>query len=259
MAKYYFVTTLLPPLKIGVPPEIDSRELDFILKLNLTKEDLQKAVSLRRLIEIENIRNFWRGEPIDPGGNYDEKEIEENLFHLEAYPAYVFDFMEKHPDTTSRLAHFPELLRQFFHDELKKQDGFVLEYLKFEWEWRLVFVALRANSLGRDLEKEMQYEDPEDPFIEQILEQKNQKIYQPPEKYKALKDLFDAKKLNPLELQKALSEWRFDSIENMVGWHTFDVYRVLGYVVQLKICEKWLKLDKKKGLEIVEKVAKGVS
>src|SRR5437016_13757480 len=107
MAKYYFVTTLLPPLKIGVPPEIDSRELDFILKLNLTKKDLEKAIDLRRYVELENIRNFWLHQPMDPGGNYTEKEIEENLFHQEGYPDYIFDYMERYPDTPNRIAHFP--------------------------------------------------------------------------------------------------------------------------------------------------------
>ncbi len=204
MAKYYFVTTLLPPLKIGSPPEIDSPELDFLLRQNLTKSDYQKVVILRRLVEIENIRRFWQGEPIEAGGNFDEKEIEENLLHQESYPPYVFRYMEKYEDPKERIKHFPELIKDFFHYELSLNDGFVEEYLRFEWEWRLVFVAIRAKNLGRDLAIEMQYENPENPFIQQILDQKDEKVYIPPARYADLKDIFEEKKSNPLELALAL-------------------------------------------------------
>ena len=257
MAKYYFVTTLLPPLKIGSPPEITSNELEFTLKMNLTKSDYNKVVILRRFVEIENIRRFWRGEPIEEGGNFNEKEIEESHLHLENYPSYVFDFMEKYDDTSQRLKHFPELLRDFFRHEMKKSDGgFVQEYLKLEWELRLIFVALRAKDLGRDLAEELKFEDPEDPFVQQILEQKDDPSYIPPNSYASLKELFEEKKSDPLALNLELSQWRFNKIDEMMGWHTFDINKVLSYVVQLKIVEKWLKLDKKKGLELVEKIIK---
>lgn len=260
MAKYYFITTLLPPLKIGSPPEMGSRELDFILKLNLTKEDYHKVDILRRLIDIENIRAFWRKESIDPGGNFDEKELEENLLHQEMLPPYVYAFMEKYPETSSRLKNFPELLRAFFQTEMKKEKDFVQDYLIFEWQWRMIFVVFRALSLERNVLSELEHEDPDNPFISDIIEQiSTTKAYIPPENFKALQGIYDMKKHSPLELELALSEWRFERIEEMIGWHTFDIYRILGYVIQLEIVEKWLELDKRKGLQFIEKTMKGIA
>ncbi|MDB6081958.1 MAG: hypothetical protein JWO53_1230 [Chlamydiia bacterium] len=257
MSKYYFVTTLLPPLTIGSRPEIDSNELDFVLRQNLSLDDFQKVQILRRLVEIENIRRFWQGEMIEPCGNYDEKEIEENLLHLENYPAYVFNYMERYQDSKERLQFFPELLREFFTEEMKKASGFVKDYLVFEWQWRLVCTALRAKSLGRDFKKEFRFEDPEDPFVQEILEQSSASTYIPPDGYQELTTIFENYKLKPLELNLALSEWRFECIDQKVGWHTFDIDRILGYIVQFEIVEAGLKLDKKKGLQLIEKVAKG--
>lgn len=259
MAKYYFVTTFLPALKIGLPPELEWRELDFLLKLNLTKGDLQKVSALKRYSEIENIRAFWAKLPFESDTMYDEKEIEEQLLHLTGYPLYVFEYMEKYEDTPSRIAHFPELLRSFFQQESKAKDPFVKNYIEFEYHTRLVLQAIRAKSLGRDLEGEFRYEDPEDPFVREIILQAEQKSYEPPAHFQLLKGLYETKKEDPLELQKALSEWQFEEIEHMVGDHPFDIQRVLGYVLQLSICEKWMKLDKKKGLELVEQIAKGTS
>lgn len=255
MTKYYFVTTLLPSLKIGSPPELESHELDFLLKLNLTSEDYEKVTSLRQITEIENIRKFWGKDPIEPGGNYTEKELEENLLHLENYPPYLFAYMEQYPDGKERLKHFPELIREFFRIEIENAQGFTKEYLIFEWKWRLVITALRAKNLGRNLLEEFRFEDPENPFVQEILSQANAPTYEPPEDFQVLKTLFETKKSHPLEFSLALAEWRFEHIEEMVGWDTFDIDFVLGYIVLLEICETWLRLDRKKGLELIEKVA----
>jgi hypothetical protein len=264
MAQYYFITTLLPPLKIGSAPEIGSTELDFILKLNLTKKDYHKLDLLRKLIDIENIRSFWRKIPIDPGGNFDEKELEENLLHQEGLPAYVFAFMEQYPETRERLHHFPELIRSSFQAEMKeasKQDAyFVQQYLSFEWQWRTIFLALRALDLGRDVFQELSDADPDNPFIADIFEQlKASKTYTPPEQFRSLQAMYDVKKHAPLELELALSEWRFEYIEEMIGWNAFDIYRILGYVTQLEIVEKWLELDKRKGLQFIDQTMKEIA
>ena len=251
MAKYYFVTTLLPQLTFGVSPEINSRELDFILKLNLTTQDWHKVIVIRRLCEIENIRRFWQKKPIEPGGNYDEKEIEEHLLHLEGYPSYVYEFMERYPDTTERVRHFPELLHTFFTIEIANSTGFVHDYLLFEWHCRLIFTLLRAKELKRDVEKEFLLENLEDPFIEQLLQQ-NGTTFELPTPFQPIKIFFESHKHQPLALHLAIAEWRFDFINNMVGWHTFDIDCILGYVVELGIIEQWMKLDRKKGLEIAK-------
>ncbi|HXF29662.1 MAG TPA: DUF2764 family protein [Chlamydiales bacterium] len=262
MAKYYFITTLLPQLKIGAPTEIDFRELDHLLRQNLTPHDFANVTLLRRLVDLENVRLMWQGkyvdgELIESGGNFDEKELEEILLHHEKLPDYLSQYMESYEEKSQRIAHFPELLRDFFRVERKKAIGFTEKFLTFEWQWRLVMTALRAFDLGRNLEQEFRFEDPEEPFIQYILEQKTSPSFDPPDAFKPLKTIFETKKSNPLELNLMLSEWRFEKIDEMVGWHTFDIDRVLGFVVQFDICERWLRLDKKKGLQVVDRVAEG--
>jgi hypothetical protein len=254
MAQYYFITTFLPSLKIGELPDIDHFELDFLLRMNLSKDDFQKVETLRLLSDIENIRHLFSQEDLEAGGNLDEKKLEESLFHQERLPSYVFEFLERYKDTPLRIKNFPELLKRYFQEETKTSEPFLHDYLSFEREWRLVFSALRAKELGRSLASEMRLENPEEDFIRDIIEQEEEPSYRPPDEYFALKTIFDAKKLNPFELNLAVSEWRFDAIEEMIFSHTFDIYRVLGYVVQFGIVEKYLKLDKKKGLQIVQQV-----
>ncbi len=43
MAQYYFIGTALPPLSIGVKPELSFKELYDMLTLNVSPADLKKA------------------------------------------------------------------------------------------------------------------------------------------------------------------------------------------------------------------------
>ena len=254
MANYYFVATLLPQLKVGSPPEIGSRELDFILRQNLTPADFEKVGIIRRLVDIDNIRELLQKQPLEPGGNLDAYELEEALLFKTNLPSYIIQFFERYQTPKEQLEHFPELLRSYFEIESKRQTGFLADYLTFEWQWRLVFVALRAKELDRDLKYEFRLEDPEDPFVGQIIAQNESSSFDPPAPYAGLKALFESRKTAPLDLYQALSEWRFSRIEETIEWEHFSLNRILGYVAELEICEKWLELDKRKGIKILQEM-----
>lgn len=254
MTNYYFVSSLLPPLKVGAPPEMGSRELDFFLRHNLTKADFAKVVALRRLIDIENIQFIWRKEPIQEGGNLTELELEESLIFKEGFPSYVIEFLEVHTSLKDRLKYFPQLLYLFFENEISEQTGFLQDYFRFEWQWRLVFVALRAKELGRDLASELQYANQEDPFVASLIAQKDSRTLELEEPYSDLKKIFELKKQSPLDLYQAISEWRFNYIEQIIEWEVFSMERILGYITQLDIIEQWLTQDKRKGIEVVDQI-----
>jgi hypothetical protein len=254
MANYYFVATLLPPLKVGSPPEIGSRELDFILRQNLAPADFEKVGIIRRLVDIENLRATIQKQPLEAGGNLDAYELEEALLFKKNLPSYVLEFLDQYPDANKQLEYFPELIRSYFAIESKHQSGFLADYLTFEWQWRLVFVALRAKELDRDLKQEFRFEDSEDQFVAQILAQNESSSFDPPAPYNGLKALFESRKTSPLALYQALSEWRFMRIEESIEWEHFSLNRILGYVAELEICEKWLELDKRKGLQILQEM-----
>ena len=254
MANYYFLATLLPPLKVGTPPKLGSKELKYLLQQELTTKDLTKIATLRRLTDIENMRNIWQGNPLQSGGNYTAKELTERLFSKTGLPDYIVQYLELYDTTETRLEHFPELLHAYFKVESKSKDAFLGPYLTFEWQWRLVFVALRAKDLDRDIKYELRFEDPQDPFIAEIISQNEARTFEPPLPYTGLKALFEARKHAPLELHQALCEWRFDHIKHQISWQCFSTARILGYIAQLEICERWLELNKKKGQQLLEEM-----
>lgn len=246
MANYYFLATLLPTLKVGGTPEIGSRELDFLLRHNLSEADLSQVAAIRRFVDLENIQSIWRKEPIRDEGNLNEVELEECLLFKQGLPSYVIEFLQEYKDTAQRLQYFPKLLHRFFEVETAQAAGFLADYFRFEWQWRLAFVAIRAQALGRDLTSELKYEDPENPFVAALPEL--------PEPYLDLKNIFESNRHSPLDLHQLLLEWRFDQIEKQIEWETVSIARILGYITQLDIVQQWLRLDKRKGMDTVKQI-----
>lgn len=253
---YYFLASLLSDLQIGLPPEIDFAELSHLFTANLTSRDYEKVTVVRRYYDIQNIRSFLREEPLSSRSNYSDKELEEALLTKSGLPDYVFDFLERYDTKESRLYYFASLIASYFREESRRADGFLKEYLTFERELRLVTTALRAKKLGRDLLVELQFEDPGDDLVADIIAQKDAKEYEPPERFLELKALFEREEQHPFELHKAIAEFQFAKVDELLGIDFFTINRLLAYLVQLIAVEKWLELDKKKGMQIVDTIVK---
>lgn len=257
--QYYFLATALPDLNLGVPPELDFYQLETLLKENLTPEDQESLAVLRRFYDLENIRFFWLDQSLDPRGNLDENLLEEALLEEQGLPSYVYEFMAKYDSREERLRNFSALFANYFRSEIPKTEGFLHAYLNFEREWRLVFTGFRAKAMKLDLYKELQFEDPQDDLVAQILAQKDAERYEPPARYESLKPLFEDHYNDPLALHQALCEYRFHTIEEMIGVQQFTLDKILAYVAQHIIVEKWLALDKRQGMIKVDSILKEVS
>lgn len=254
MTNYYFLTTALPPLQLGVEPDISFYDFSHLLKDNLSKEDYAQTVVIRRFYDLENLRAFWKKETFDKRGNFTFTELENSLISHEGLPSYIYNFVDAYETTSERLRNFSSLLSAYYYNETALSHGFLKQYLIFEHHWRLVFTGFRAKQLGRDLATELQFEDPNDDLVAQILAQKDANKFIAPDGYEDLQALFEKHAENPLDLYQALCAYRFAKVEQMVGIDLFSIDRVLAYMVQLIMVEKWMELDKVKGLTVVNQV-----
>ncbi len=256
MTNYYFVTSALPSLQLGMQPEISYQEFSFLLDVNLTEKDLRQVRVLRRRADVENVKNYLQGEPLDPRGNWSRMELEEALAGVENLPPYFYDFLHQYDTPELRLKNYPSLLSGYYRYEAAHAKGFLKELLQFDRRWRLVFTAMRAKALGRDLSKELQFEDADEDFVAQLLVQKDAPSFEPPDGYEALKSYYEEFRNDPLGLLKALQAWRFNKIEEMLGTQQFSIDRILGYMEQLVSLEQWSELDHVKGQRVVEAIIK---
>lgn len=256
MNNYYFVASALPPLEWGVEPEITFEEVITLLQENLQEEDMEKIIVLRRYYDIQNMRNMLLDEPFLHYGNLTKLQMEEALNGFNGLPSYFTDYLATYQTKEERLKNFSHLLSDYYRYEIQNQTGFIRTFLRYEWEWRLVATLIRAKAQGRDILKELQFEDPNDEFVAGLLAQKEGASLEPPEEYAPLKTIYNEYGDSPLQLMKEILEWRFNMLENMLGVDLFSIERIAGYMLELILLERWFALDKEKGLKFVDTIVK---
>lgn len=254
---YYFLANVLPPLQVEMAPELSFVDFCDLLDENLKPQDRRPVEVVRLYYDIQNLRSLWLRQPLDERGNFSELELDEAILEREGLPDYVYDFIDRYDDDADKVARFGQLVQQYFLEEIAQAEGFLQEYLCFEREWRLVLLGFRAKQQGRDIAVELQYEDPYDPIVAQLMAQKDAKSFEPPARYEELKSLFEQRQDDPFELYKGLCEYRMRKVQEMIEAEQFSIDFILGYMVQLIIVERWLELDRQQGQEIVESIVKG--
>ena len=254
MAEYYFLATALPPLMIGKKPEVSFDELRELLRSNLTAVDWIKFTDLLRLIDLSNIRSLWLKAPFDERGNFEPQEMEDALLVKEGLDEYINVYLDRYDSSEDRLRYFPSLYSSLFlamRDKYANPTSFLYKYYLLEREIRLVLTALRSKRFGRDLVRELQFEDPSDSLVAEILAQKDSVEYTPPIDMQALKGLFVRCADDPKELFRALLEYRFEKLEEMEENEPFTIDAILGYAARLLLVESWDQLDAVEGKKMM--------
>ena len=264
MSQYYFLSSSLPSLQMGGLPELAFKDLRPLFAVNLTKKDAKKLKTFQTFYDLQNLRASWMSQQLRPQefssyGSLLKNELEDAILTYDGLPGYVYDFLDRFDNEEKRLQNFSSLLFSYFQEVNNEASGFLSSYLTFEKEWRLVFLGFRAKKMKKDVIAELQYEDPSNEIVAQILAQKDASSYEPPSKYEKLKSIFETKGDSPISLHQSLCEYRFLELESFFEGDLFSIDRILGYIAQLIIVEEWLKLDQSRGLDIMDTIVKDVS
>lgn len=155
-----------------------------------------------------------------------------------------------------QIHHFFEVFARFYAEEVTKQKGFLRDYLEFERHWRLCLAAYRAKKLNRDLVKELQFEDLQDPFIVFLLVQKESATFEFPYEFKDLGHLLEGVK-DPLDQHRIIQEYRFKKLEELASGPLFSIDWLLSYMVQLMVLEDLRKLNEEEGKALFTRIKEG--
>jgi hypothetical protein len=253
MDRYYFAVTSLPPLQFKVAPEISFKEFYDLMEMNLSPNDLEVFHRLLEPLDLYNIKALWLGVPIETQGTMSAKELEEELLVRDTLPPYLINFLEEYETSEDRLHYFAALYAGMYAQEFK---GFLGWYFSFERDVRLVLTALRAKNTGRDIGKELQFEDFQDSKVAQILAQKDAPDYMPPMEYEDLKVLFVENSTDPRKLSEALLKYRFEKIGEWEAQENFSLDRLIAYAARLLILESIVQLSEEQTHGVMEELGR---
>lgn len=250
MKKYYFLGCLLPKLSLKAKPEISFFDMQNILKLNLSKKDMEKVEELRKYIDLKNLKALWLEKSIDSRGNLDEKGLDQVFLLEEFFEDFVFEFLKKYENREDRLKNFSFLLYDFMNFQSKK-DGFLSFFFKMKKEIKLIILALRAFELRKDIKEEVKFFE-KDFFLEDILSQRGEEGLEVSKKYEEVKKIFLEKRENPKKMHLKILEFIFNKIEEKMEKSLFGIDQILAYLTNLIIVEDFYFLDENRGKVIVD-------
>jgi len=257
--QHYFLAGALPELTLGRKPEISFDALMEMLEENLSPKEMQSVQSFRRYFDLVNLRAVLLEGKFDARGNLTERELDEALLIRDGLPEYFFEFWESFQESRERIRNFSRLLSQFFQEEAHSTTGFLHRYFLFEREVRLVLMALRSKRFGGSLIEDLAFEDPLDPFVRAILVQQEAPVYQPPEEYRELAEIFTLRADDPWRLHYSTLEYRFSKVFDLLlgedfQFSVFSLDAILGYLAQLVLAQQWFDLSMLDGRAVLQGV-----
>lgn len=256
MQLYYLICSL-PPLDFDHPPPLSVDSYLTVASDLMSEKELKSIEVLLRYIDIENLYAVWTKNPWNAQGQWSEKELKTRSLLQEKMPGYVSAYLQRYHDLDKKIRHFGELVSLYFRKELKEAHGFLKQYLEFEWRLRIAMAFLRAQLLERDLKEELQFYDFQDPFMDQIMGQKEEKEALASYGFEEVAVFYETSHLNPVELDEKLDRFRFHQIENMVEEEHFSFDKALAYLVCLIILQRRNQRNLKQGKQIVEEIIQG--
>lgn len=249
--------TALPSLQIEEKPSISFAELIDMFEMNLSKNDLHKVHVICKLFDLRNIVELLSQSALYPFGNLSKNELQEALVEAHFFSSNIYDFLEENQSPKDLRAQFYEILVGFTKEQIEKNTGFVKDFFLFEHHLRIALTAYRAKQGNRDLNQELKFEDLNDPFVMQIIVQKDMPTFEFPYPFEALNQLL-ANAHTPMDEYKALLHFRFNYFQEYQYQYNFAIDALLSYMVQLIYLEMFHKLDSKKGTETINQLVKDV-
>ena len=253
---YYFLATLLPTLKFGEETEMSLQDFKELLVFNLSPQDFAKIQILLRFYDWINLRAFWKKQTLGIIGNWDEYAFEALMPDDVDVPPYFKIFLENYPQKEEQIAHFSELLLQYYQEPVKK--GFLSWWLKFEGGMRLNLAAIRSIVQNKPLDKEFLFQNSDDEEAAQMRADVSAKDFRPKEPYQNLMDLYLQHQKNPLELDQSLDRFRFKAVEDRLAFDHFSINYILAYTVLFLMNLKFTQRNEKGAKTLVEKYLKEV-
>ncbi|MBI5274377.1 MAG: DUF2764 family protein [Chlamydiales bacterium] len=257
MSQYCFLQTVLPPLVFDSDPLISFEELMNLFEMNLSKDDLKKVALIKKVFDLRNLVELSTQSHLFPYGNLQKNELQDAISDKEFFDYEVFEFLSEHETPVEMRKHFYQLLTKFFQRQLQETTGFLLCFFTFEHHLRIAIAGYRAKKEGRDLVKELIFEDINDPFVMQILIQKDSASFEFPYEFQDLQKIL-TETSTPEEEYKAVLKYRFDYFMNDIYQKNFSIDPLLAYMVQLIYLEMLHKLEQIKGEEIINHLVRNI-
>jgi len=249
--EYFYLVAGLPDLLLDESKtKISAAELRNDWQELLHPDDYRLVEILFLKYDNFNLFNLLQknGKEFDERGNYSLDFLEDQVKEpVSTLPTYLSDFILdfKADNSENPAKSWENLLEERFYDYLLSLDN---EFLSrwFEMELNLGNALTALNCRHHNIAAEPQIIG-NNHIAENIL-RSNARDFGISQDFPEIDLVLSAWENGTLlDREKALDMIRWNWIEENVFFHYFTVERLMGFLLQLEMVERWIKLDKEEG------------
>lgn len=255
---YYYLIAGLPDLQ---PDEVKSKTL-----LSGIKEEIlqhlhpdDKAVLENLFLPIDN-RNLLllvskSDKPFEEGGSFTSEQLEEQLKEpTQLLPEYMQQFIhyvkdENHESVDKSLEVVLE--EMYFEQMLTIENEFLAKWYEFQLNLGNLSAAINCRKHQIPLESQLIGNN----SITESLLRSNARDFGIGQEFHETEVVVSAFEDNNItQREKALDNLRWQWLEENVFFHYFTLEKVIAFMLQLQIVERWMKLDYEEGSRLFKEL-----
>jgi hypothetical protein len=226
-----------------------------LFQMNFSKGDMAKVEGIRLLFDLRNTIESSSHSLLFPYGNYAKEDLEQLVSGEEIFDQETLDRIKQYDTPDELRKHFYPIFTRFLQTMITKQKGFVRDYYIFEYQMRVLLAGYRAKRLGKSIFTELNYEDLADPFVADIVGQKESPKFEFPYGFETLQAELESTS-SPQKEHEVVFRYKFNHFQKIIDEHYDSVDSLLAYMVQLIYLEGYYGLDFNRGQEIIQQLLK---
>lgn len=262
--EYHCLVAGLPDLFFN-ENKVNTDSINFRLQLQteLTLSDYELVKLIYLAYDNENLLNLFldRKKTFNPAGNFTEQYLQQQLNPQDTppeLPDYMLQFLEWMKETEQKELNLDTeiVLQQLYYEYiLQTKNEFLRNWFLFQLNLNNILTAISCTRFDYNIDENV-IQVNENKNVWTLLTGKKLKPELFEDEVPFYKEIFKITEtdFNWIEQEKALDRLRWDYLDEHTFFHYFTIEKILSFIIKLNIIERWMKLDKRTGKELLDKL-----
>lgn len=233
------------------------------LETELSSSDFELVKLIYLVYDNENLLNLYlhRKKPFNSKGYFTEQYLQQQLSPGDeppVLPDYMLQFLEWMKETEQKELNLDAeiVLQQLYYEYiLQTKNEFLSSWFLFQLHLKNILTAISCIKFDYNVEENLIQVNENKNVCSLLIGKKLKPEFFEDEVpfYREIFKITEAD-FNWIDREKALDKLKWDYLNEHTFFYYFTIEKILSYTLKLNIVERWIKLDKRTGEELLNKL-----
>lgn len=233
----YFLINYLPEIKELSETGVSSVELITLFEKMIPHVYVEQFSPVREWIDLLNLSRHWAGETLLSGGLISREEFSQAASSGEGFFIDLKTIFGDSLMGDEKWLAYPRLLSLFYRHQIERGRGFVRNFFAYDWTLWVTLIAYRSLEKNLEVSRQLFFEDPLDPVIQQLIKQNDIRFFEFPEGLEGIDYELTVAAGDPAAEMRMLFELRCHYCEQVLEEDPYSYSALLAYGVETILLE----------------------